>query len=116
MALGCTAIILVIESVIALAQQSHPGSSAIAIGGAGVSLLVLTPLAVAKRRLGTAIGSPALRGDGALSGIGAATSLLAIAALILYQALGWWWADRVTALIVAAVAAIEAWRIMPVRR
>ena len=31
-----------------------------------------------------------------------ATSLLALAALALYDTLGWWWADRVAALIVAA--------------
>jgi divalent metal cation (Fe/Co/Zn/Cd) transporter len=31
-------------------------------------------------------------------------------ALIAYQLLGWWWADRVAALVVAGVAAAEAWR------
>ena len=41
------------------------------------------------------MGSLALQGDGALSGIGAATSLLALAVLVLNDALGWWWADRI---------------------
>ena len=77
---------------------------------------VLTPLAYAKRRLGRQMGSLALQGDGALSGIGAGTSLLALAALILNDALGWWWADRVAALIVAAVAAAEAWHTAPHHR
>jgi len=70
---------------------------------------VLTPLAVAKRRLGARLGSRALQGDGSLSGIGAATSFLALTGLIGYQLLGWWWADRVAALAVAAVAAVAAW-------
>ena len=59
------------------------------------------------------MASRALEGDGALSGIGAATSLLALTALVLYDMLGWWWADRVTALIVAAAAAAAAWHTAP---
>jgi len=51
---------------------------------AAVSLAVLAPLAYAKRRLGAQMASRALQGDGTLSGIGAATSLLALAALLLY--------------------------------
>jgi divalent metal cation (Fe/Co/Zn/Cd) transporter len=108
-ALAVVAVVLTGESVAALAAASRPAGSAVAIIAAGVSLAVLTPLAIAKIRLGRQIGSRALRGDGVLSGIGAATSLLALAALGLYSALGWWWADRVAALIVAAVAAAEAW-------
>ena len=58
------------------------------LAAAGISLVVLTPLALAKRRLGRRMASRALQGDGALSGIGAATSLLALAALVLYDTLG----------------------------
>jgi divalent metal cation (Fe/Co/Zn/Cd) transporter len=76
---------------------------------AGGSLAVLAPLAYAKRRLGRQMNSRALQGDGALSGIGAATSLLALAALAVYHTLGLWWADRVAALAVAIIAGAEAW-------
>jgi divalent metal cation (Fe/Co/Zn/Cd) transporter len=58
------------------------------------------------------MASRALQGDGALSGVGAATSLLALTALVLYHTLGWWWADRAAALIVAAIAA-GAWHTAP---
>jgi divalent metal cation (Fe/Co/Zn/Cd) transporter len=61
------------------------------------------------------MASRALRGDGVLSGIGAATSLLAFVALVFYDTLGRW-ADRVAALIVAAVAAAEAWQAAPLRQ
>ena len=74
------------------------------LAAAGVSLVVLAPLAYAKRRLGRRMDSRALQGDGALSGIGAATSLLALVALVLYDTAGWWWANRVAALIVAVIA------------
>jgi divalent metal cation (Fe/Co/Zn/Cd) transporter len=32
-----------------------------------------------------------------------------VAGLVLYDVLGWWWADRVAALVVAAIAAALAW-------
>lgn len=109
-ALAVVSMVLSAESVAALAARSRPGTSAVALAVAAVSLAVLAPLGYAKRRLGERMGSAALRGDGALSGIGAATSLLALAGLALYRTLGWWWADRAAALIVAAVAAVEARR------
>jgi divalent metal cation (Fe/Co/Zn/Cd) transporter len=115
-ALAVVAVVLTAESVSALASGSRPGTSAITLAAAGVSLAVLTPLAYAKRRLGSRMGSRALQGDGTLSGIGAVTSLLALAALALNSALGWWWADRVAALIVAVVAAVEAWHTAPHHR
>lgn len=114
-ALAVVSAVLAVQSAIALAGGTRPGTSAVTLIAASVSLAVLTPLAVAKRRLGGQIGSPALQGDGALSGIGAATSLLALAALALYHAFGWWWADRIAALVVAAVAAAEAWHTAPRR-
>lgn len=111
--LAAVTVVLTAESVSTLASGSRPGTAAITLIAAGVSFAVLTPLAFAKRRLGRQMGSRALQGDGTLSGIGAATSLLALAALALNSTLGWWWADRVAALIVAAVAAVEAWHTAP---
>jgi divalent metal cation (Fe/Co/Zn/Cd) transporter len=112
-ALAVVAVVLTAGSVSALASGSHPGNSPLALASAGVSLAVLAPLAAAKRRAGRRMDSRALMGDGALSGIGAATSLLALAALALYHTLGWWWADRAAAMAVAAIAAAEAWHTIP---
>ena len=114
-ALAVVAAVLVAESVSALVEGSHPAASVITMTAAGVSLVVLTPLAIAKRRLGGRMSSRALQGDGTLSGIGAAASFLALAALIVYRGLGCWWADRIAALVVAAVAAAGAWRTVPRR-
>lgn len=115
-ALAVVSVMIAIQAAIALATGSRPGTSGVTLIAAGVSLVVLTPLAYAKRRLGARMASRALRGDGTLSGIGAVTSLLALTALAVYHTLGWWWADRVSALIVAAIAAAEAWRTTPNRR
>lgn len=115
-ALGAVAAVLVIQSAAALASGSRPGTSGVALVAAGVSLAVLAPLAYAKCRLGRRMASRALQGDGTLSGIGAATSLLALTALALDDTLGWWQADRIAALIVAAIAAAGAWHTAPRRR
>jgi divalent metal cation (Fe/Co/Zn/Cd) transporter len=112
-ALAVVTAVLTVESVTALVTGSRPGTSGITLVAAAVSLAVLTPLAYAKRRLGKQMASRALQGDGALSGIGAATSLLALISLVLYHALGWWWADRIAALAVAVAAAVEAWHTAP---
>jgi divalent metal cation (Fe/Co/Zn/Cd) transporter len=115
-ALATASAAITVQAVIALATGSHPGTSRVTLIAAGVSLLALTPLAYAKRRLGAQMASRALQGDGTLSGIGAATSLLALTALVLNDTLGWWWADRVAALAVAAIAAAEAWHTAPHRQ
>lgn len=111
--LAVVAALLVAESVLALAESARPDASPVTLAAPGISLVVLTPLAASKRRLGRRMGSRALQGDGTLSGIGAATSFLALAALLVSGLLGWWQADRATALIVAAVAAAEARRTVP---
>ena len=111
MALAVASAVLTGQSADALANGSRPGTSGVTLAAAAISLAVLAPLARAKRRLGREMASRALQGDGTLSAIGAATSVLALAALVLNDALGWWWADRIAAVIVAAIAAAEAWHI-----
>ena len=82
-ALAVVCVVLMVGSVTALVSGSRPGTSGITLVAAAVSLAVLTPLAYAKRRLGRQMASLALQGDGALSGVGAATSLLALISLAL---------------------------------
>jgi divalent metal cation (Fe/Co/Zn/Cd) transporter len=114
--LAVVSAVITVQAAVALVAGSRPGTSGVTLTAAAVSLVVLAPLAYAKRRLGARMASRALQGDGTLSGIGAATSLLALTALALYHILGWWWADRTAALIVAAIAAAEAWHTAPRRQ
>jgi divalent metal cation (Fe/Co/Zn/Cd) transporter len=108
---GCLAVIalaLAYESVSALLAGSHPGSSVLTVVVAAVSFLVLAPLAGLKRVTAERLASHALRGDSTISAIGSGTAVLALIGLALFHILGWWWADRVVALAIAAVAALEA--------
>jgi len=107
-ALAVIGVLLTYESVNALIQGTRPGTSLLAILTAAISMLVLAPLAYAKRVTAVALASHALRGDSTLSAIGAGTALFALIGLLLDRAFGWWWADRVVALLIAAAAAVEA--------
>ena len=110
-ALFTVAGLLAVDAVHALSQGTSPKASLPAMAGAAVTAAVLVPLAVAKRRTGRELDSAALGGDAALSAVGAATALLALAGLLAFRLAGWWWADRVAALVVAAVAAVEGYRL-----
>jgi divalent metal cation (Fe/Co/Zn/Cd) transporter len=107
-ALAVIAVALAFESINALIAGSHPGSSALTVTTAAVSAVVLMPLAYLKRRTATRLESHALRGDSTLSAIGGGTAVLALVGLVLFDAFGWWWADRSVALVIAVVAVIEA--------
>lgn len=111
-ALGIIAVALLFESISALIAGSHPGSSTVTIVVSAVSIVVLSPLAYFKRRTAVQLGSHALKGDSTLSAIGASTALLALIGLVLYHAFGWWWADRVVALVIALVAVLEAYTLL----
>jgi divalent metal cation (Fe/Co/Zn/Cd) transporter len=113
--LALVAITLTVAAVNDLLSHSVAEHSLFAMASAGVSALVLAPLGWAKRRTGRLLGSHALMGDGTLSAIGAALGILALLGLLAEQLVGWWWADRVTALCVALVAAAEAFRVLRVR-
>ena len=113
--LALVAITLTVAAINELVSHSVPEHTLFAMISAGVSALVLAPLGWVKYRTGRLLGSHALMGDGTLSAIGAALGMLALLGLLAEQLLGWWWADRVTALCVALVAATEAVRVLRMR-
>jgi divalent metal cation (Fe/Co/Zn/Cd) transporter len=115
-ALLLVAFVLTAEALVALATRTEPISSVLGLVAAAANVIVLPPLGLAKRRTGAALGSSALRGDGSLSMIGGGLAIIAIAGLVLNSTMGWWWADRIAALIVASVAATESARLLREQR
>lgn len=87
--------------------------STIGIVLAALSLIVMPALAVAKRRTATRLGSPTLRADAAETMLCAWLSAVLLGGLVLNATVGWWWADPLAAIGIAAFAAkegIEAWQ------
>jgi len=104
------AVYLLVQGVRALLESKHADTSPFGIAEALAALAVLPFLAVSKYRLSRQLGSPALRADSLLSASGVALAAFALTSLILQRALGWWWADPVSALLIAAVLGSEGLR------
>lgn len=101
------------QAVIDLVDRSAPESSAVGIGLAIASLIVMPLLARAKRRTGALMGSAAVVADSNQTQLCAYLSAILLGGLILNATVGWWWADPIAALAISVLAANEgreAWR------
>lgn len=72
-----------------------------------VSLIVMPLLSRAKRKVGIALDSAAMRADAKQTDFCAYLSAILLAGLALNALFGWWWADPLTALIMAPIIAKE---------
>jgi divalent metal cation (Fe/Co/Zn/Cd) transporter len=102
-----------VEALRALAGGDHPEVSYIGISLAAITLTTMPPLARAKSRVAERLGSAATRSEGRQNLLCAYLSAALLAGLGANALLGWWWADPVAALAIAAVAVNEgreAWR------
>ena len=93
-----------------LIGQHEPEASTIGIVIAALSLLVMPLLAAAKKRLAISLGSQAAVAEAAQTNVCTMLSAALLVGLSANAILGWWWADPVAGLAIAAVAAWMAWR------
>jgi divalent metal cation (Fe/Co/Zn/Cd) transporter len=102
-----------VESVRDLLGRHEPGVSLVGIGLSIVTLATMPPLASAKRKVGAALGSSATISESRQTVLCAYLSAALLAGLGANAIAGWWWADPLAALFIAAVALREsrdAWR------
>jgi divalent metal cation (Fe/Co/Zn/Cd) transporter len=102
-----------VESVRTLTGSHHPEASWVGIGLAAVTAPTMPLLARAKRRVGHQLGSSATVSESAQNLICAYLSVALLIGLGANALLGWWWADPLAALVIAAVAAregVQSWR------
>jgi divalent metal cation (Fe/Co/Zn/Cd) transporter len=101
------------EAIRSLLGADEPSVSYVGIGLAALTLATMPPLAAAKTRVAHQLGSAATRSEGRQNLLCAYLSAALLVGLGANAAFGWWWADPVTALLIAGVAAREgreAWR------
>jgi divalent metal cation (Fe/Co/Zn/Cd) transporter len=101
------------ESVRALVGGHEPDASAVGIGLAIASLLIMPGLSWAQRRTGKALGSNAVVADSTQTLLCTYLSAVLLVGLVLNATLGWSWADPIAGLVIAALAVkegSEAWR------
>lgn len=107
------AIYIGIESCRSFLGGGHPGASWLGIGLALVTAPTMPALAIAKRRVGRALGSHATEHEGTQNMLCAYLSVALLVGLGANALFGWWWADPAAALVIAAVAVkegVEGWQ------
>ena len=95
------------ESVSDLASRKAPEHSIPGIVLACVSLVVMPLLSRAKKKVGNELGSAAMHADAKQTDFCVYLSAILLLGLVLNAALGWWWADPVSALIMVPLIAKE---------
>ncbi len=101
-------IVLASASLHDLLGSRRAGHSPAGIAYLAVTAAVMFGLAFLKRRIATALGSPPLRSEAALTFLDGILSTATLTGLALNAGLGWWWADPCAALLVAIAAVNEA--------
>jgi divalent metal cation (Fe/Co/Zn/Cd) transporter len=102
-----------VEAARSLVAGERPEGSTVGILLASATLLTMPPLAIAKERLAHKLESSATKAEGRQNMVCAYLAGALLVGLSANVLLGWWWADPVTALAIAAVAVREgrdAWR------
>ncbi len=101
------------QAVFDLTRGNEADSSTVGIALAIASLIVMPALAVAKQRTGQQLGSATVTADSQQTWLCTYLSAVLLVGLVLNATVGWWWADPIAALVIAALATREglaAWR------
>jgi divalent metal cation (Fe/Co/Zn/Cd) transporter len=104
---------IVVEATRSLIGGDHPEASWVGIGLAAFTAPTMPLLAAAKRRVGHKLNSAAIVSEAEQNQICAYLSIALLVGLLANALAGWWWADPLAALVIAAVAAkegIDSWR------
>lgn len=96
-----------VEAVRDLVVGAEAGESVVGIGLATASLIAMPLLGLAKRRTGQRLDSSTLVADSAETFLCAYLSAILLAGLVLNATAGWWWADPIAAIGIAALAVRE---------
>lgn len=107
-AFAVLAVYLTVAGVRALWIGDEPDSSPWGIGYLAVTAMVMFTLARAKHRVGVRMASQPFLAEAHMTLLDGWLASGILVALVLNAGFGWWWADPVAALTIAAFAAREA--------
>ena len=98
---------VLVESTQALATGAEPEAAPVGIGLALASLLIMPFLSWAQRRTGRALHSTSVVADSRQTLLCTYMSAVLLVGLLLNAIAGWWWADAIAGLAIAAIAVKE---------
>lgn len=96
-----------VEAVRDLVTADKAGESLIGIILNVVALTVMVPVAFAQGRTGLGLRNPVLEAQSKETWLSNYLSITVLAGLVLNSTVGWWWADPIAALVIAAIAVRE---------
>jgi divalent metal cation (Fe/Co/Zn/Cd) transporter len=95
------------HSIYALSSARQPGESAAGIALAVVTVLTMWPLARAKHAAAAKAESASAKSEASQTSLCVWMAIALLGGLGLHSLLGWWWADPISALAIAALALAE---------
>ena len=98
---------LLVASIRSLVIGTQPENSVWGIGYLAVTAFVMFTLASVKRRTARPINNGPLEAEAAMTFLDGCLCVCILSALAANIAFGWWWADGLAALVIAAFAARE---------
>lgn len=107
------AVYVAVGASMSLIGRHVPDASAAGVALAAISLAVMPAIARAKRRVAPVLGSRAAAAEATQTDLCTALSAALLVGLGLNLLYGWWWADPVAGLVIAAIAgysAVATWR------
>jgi divalent metal cation (Fe/Co/Zn/Cd) transporter len=107
------AVYVTAESIRTFVGGSHPETSWVGVGLAAFTAVTMPLLAAAKRRVGNKLHSAATVKEASQTSLCAYLSIALLVGLLANALAGWWWADPLAALVIAAIAVKEgreSWR------
>jgi divalent metal cation (Fe/Co/Zn/Cd) transporter len=102
-----------VESLRSLLGGHEPDASWLGIGLAAFTIPTMPLLAHVKRRIGSKLHSAATVKEASQTQLCAYLAVALLIGLLANALVGWWWADPVAALVIAAVAVregVQSWR------
>ncbi|MEV6693573.1 cation transporter [Micromonospora sp. NPDC051196] len=98
-----------VESLRALFAGTQPEHSTVGLALAALSLAIMPILSLTQRRAGRELGSVSAVADSKQTLLCTYLSAVLLVGLAVNSLFGWWWADPIAALVIAAVAVREGW-------
>ena len=102
------AIYIAVQSAVVLSSQTHPGHSTLGMVWLALTVAAMLALAAGKRDTGRRLGNPVLQTESRVTLIDGALAAAVLAGVVLNTALGWWWADPLSALVTLVYGLREA--------
>ena len=107
------AVVVTVDAARSMLGGTAPAHSTVGIVLAAVSLAVMPGLSWFERRTGRELGSASAIADSKQTLLCSYLSAVLLVGLVANSTLGWWWADPIAAVVIAAFAVregIEAWQ------